>query len=215
MTLMATRDERKQITRQALLDAALTLSLRSGFAAVGLREVTREAGVVPTAFYRHFQSLDQLGLALVDDVCLRLRQMMREARTVARSSPDLAIRDSVRGYLMYVRANARAFEFVVRERSGGSAVLREAIGREILYFVRELADDLKLLAPFAAYNREDLEMIADLVVNAVMNLTLDVQSVPEGQTERARELTRRGVKQLRLIFLGAAMWKPELGARRA
>ena len=210
-----TRDERKQLTRQALLDAALTVSLRTGFAAVSLREVTREAGVVPTAFYRHFQSLDQLALALVDDVCLRLRQIMREARTAARSSPDLAIRDSVRGYLMYVRTNARAFEFLVRERSGGSRVLREAIGREILYFVRELADDLRLLAPFAAYSRDDLEMIADLVVNAVMSLTLDVQSVPEGQTERARELTRRGVKQLRLIFLGAAMWKPELGAQRA
>jgi AcrR family transcriptional regulator len=39
------------------------------FVSISLREVTREAGVVPTAFYRHFKDMDELGLALVDEVC--------------------------------------------------------------------------------------------------------------------------------------------------
>ena len=64
---MAVREEKKQKTRSALLDAALAVMSRGGgFGALGLRELTREAGVVPTAFYRHFKDMDELGLALVE-----------------------------------------------------------------------------------------------------------------------------------------------------
>ena len=54
---MTIRDDRKQQTRQTLLDAALKL-MGDGrsFVSISLREVTREAGVVPTAFYRHFKN---------------------------------------------------------------------------------------------------------------------------------------------------------------
>jgi hypothetical protein len=51
-----------------------------------------------------------------------------------------------------VRAHARAFEFLLRERSGGSPVMREAIAKEIHYFVNELAADLRLLEPYARFS---------------------------------------------------------------
>ena len=37
--------------------------------------------VVPTAFYRHFASMDELGLALVEESFRTLRTMLREALT--------------------------------------------------------------------------------------------------------------------------------------
>ena len=43
------RQERKLRTRQALLDAALELLADRGFASLSLREVTKQAGIVPTA----------------------------------------------------------------------------------------------------------------------------------------------------------------------
>ena len=52
---------------------------------------------MPAAFYRHFRDMDELGLALVDDVCLRLRQIIREARASARNAPDAAIQPQGRG----------------------------------------------------------------------------------------------------------------------
>jgi AcrR family transcriptional regulator len=210
LTSTSTRDERKQQTRRSLLNAALDLSLKGkGFAGVSLREVTRAAGVVPTAFYRHFRDLDELGLALVDDVCLQLRRLMREARATARALPDVAIRDSVRGYLGYVRAHAPAFEFLLRERSGGSPVLREAIAKEIRYFVHELATDLRLLEPFAKFSASDLEMVADLVVTTVMTLSLEILSLPPGHSRLEEDAVARGVKQLRLIFLGTRAWRSD------
>ena len=50
--------------RRALLDAAIELARDGGPDAVALREVTRRAGVVPNAAYRHFASRRELLLAV-------------------------------------------------------------------------------------------------------------------------------------------------------
>ena len=51
------REEAKVLTRQALLRAALKLLSRNSFDSISLREVTKEAGISPTAFYRHFDDM--------------------------------------------------------------------------------------------------------------------------------------------------------------
>jgi AcrR family transcriptional regulator len=51
----------------------LSTSGRS-FSSISLREVAREVGLVPTAFYRHFQDMEALGQELVDQVALHLKQ---------------------------------------------------------------------------------------------------------------------------------------------
>lgn len=76
---MSIRDERKQQSRQALLDAALRLSTSGrSFSSISLREVAREVGLVPTAFYRHFQDMDELGKELVDHVALHLKTILHQ-----------------------------------------------------------------------------------------------------------------------------------------
>src|SRR5690554_230632 len=79
---MSERKRRKPgETRDKLMSAVLTLVGKGRhFASLGIREVTRQAGVVPTSFYRHFRNMDDLGLQLVDELGLVLRRMMREAR---------------------------------------------------------------------------------------------------------------------------------------
>ena len=85
------RGERKQRTRESLLDAALTLMNHGrSFTSLGLREITREAGVVPTSFYRHFKDMDELGLALVEAGGMTLRRLLREARKNSQPGSDIA-----------------------------------------------------------------------------------------------------------------------------
>ena len=75
-----TRAEQKERTRRAILDAALELTAGSGLAALSLRSVAKQVGVVPTAFYRHFDSIDALGLALVEEAFVSLRAMLSAVR---------------------------------------------------------------------------------------------------------------------------------------
>jgi len=71
----------KEKTRRALIDAAVNqLSAEKSFSNLSLREVAREAGIAPTSFYRHFSDMDELGLEMVDEAGLTLRQLMRQAR---------------------------------------------------------------------------------------------------------------------------------------
>src|SRR5947208_5795621 len=89
-----TQAERRQHTRQALIEAAL-LKIEAGesFDSLSLRSVARAAGIVPAGFYRHFASMDELGLSLVDESFRTLRAMLRQARDSA--APEHLIRRSV------------------------------------------------------------------------------------------------------------------------
>ena len=206
-----TRREQKERTRIALLDAALRLLEGKSFGSLGLREVAREAGVVPTAFYRHFESMEELGLVLIDDSFRTLRRMIRDAR-----SQDLAfehvIRDSVEILVRHVHAHRLHFRFVARERSSGMPVLRQAIRAEIRLFSSELATDLARFPFLDSWSTEDLGVLATLIVNTMVSTAEEIVEAPGGDPEAEREIVRRAEKQLLLIALGVPAWR-SAGAR--
>jgi TetR/AcrR family transcriptional regulator, fatty acid biosynthesis regulator len=207
---MSIRDEKKQQTRNTLLEAALSLmSDGRSFVSISLREVTREAGVVPTAFYRHFKDMDELGLALVDEVCLNLRRLLREERVKAQGAGHIAIKSSVMMFLLYVKQEAGYFDFLARERWSGSTKIREAIQREIRHFATDLNSDLRLFPEMQNLPSEDLQMISDLVINTAMNWCGEILSLPSEQVRLQYELSMQAVKQLRLIFVGAKHWRSD------
>src|ERR1700755_466339 len=76
------REDRREAPRRAIVAAALKLLDDRSFSGLSLREVTREAGIVPGAFYRHFESMDALGLVLIDESFRTLRDMLCSARAV-------------------------------------------------------------------------------------------------------------------------------------
>lgn len=201
------RGSRKQRTREALLEAALRL-MREGqsFTGLSLREVAREAGVVPTAFYRHFRGMDELGLALVEEGGVTLRRLLREARRGPVDFADM-IRGSVLAYKRYVEDNRLQFLFVAGERSGGSPVIREAIRREVTHFTNEMAQDLRNLNALPGLSTASLQTICGLVVNSMLNAAIDILDLPPKRPDLEQELVDNFVRQMRLIFLGARQWK--------
>ena len=140
---MPTRAEQKQATRRAIIDAALKLSSERGYSSLSLRGVAKEAGLAPTSFYRHFADMDELGLALVDEVGMSLRQLIREARRrIDDSGERMVIRSSIHTFLEFVERNENLFRLLLGEGSGSTAAFRRAIAKEIQRFTDDLADDL-------------------------------------------------------------------------
>lgn len=203
----ATRVERKRRTRQALLDAALELmSEGRSFTSLGLREITRRAGVVPTSFYRHFRDLEELGLSLVDEAGMTLRRLLRDARRDGVPNADM-LRRSVRVYTQYVEEHPLQFRFIVSERGGGPAPIRNAIRNEVRHFIHEMAHDLRELNAMPTLSTATLEMICGLVVSTMLNAAADILDLPAGDTRLEHEVIENFVRQLRVIFLGAAAWR--------
>ncbi|MEO6699344.1 MAG: TetR family transcriptional regulator [Paraperlucidibaca sp.] len=206
---MALREEKKLQTRQALMDAALTLMHEgAGFSSLSLREVSRQAGLVPTGFYRHFPDLDALGEELAVEACHQLRVIMREVRKKAQGGA--AINESVTALVEFIRRHPLYFEFLARERAGGPPKVRATIHLQMRQFVTELADDLQHWPVYKSFPHDDLSMLADLVVNTVIHLALDLLALQYDEDDSEQIL--RTTKQLRLIMLGAHAWKPEKGA---
>nr|WP_154596249.1 TetR family transcriptional regulator [Aeromicrobium senzhongii] len=188
------------------MDAALELSSEQGFAQTSLRQVAKRAGVVPAAFYRHFASMDELGLALVERCFGTLRTMIRDASR----DPQvfLQIIDAAAEILVdAVKQNKADFAFVARERVGGSEVVRRAIGHELDLFVSELAVVLARLPNIETWSADDVQMVSRLFVRNMVANAEEVVEMPEGRPdleERIREGARR---QMRLIVLGFEDWR--------
>lgn len=202
------RQERKQRTRQALLDAALDLLAERSFSGLSLREVTKKAGIVPTAFYRHFTSMDELGRALVDDAMRTLRTMLREARRNPAAPRDI-IRASVATLYESVRGHEKHFRFLTRERYGGSGAVYAAISTELRLFSSELAIDLGRMPGLREWSAEDLYMMADLLVMTSLATVFELLDQNAPSPEADAEILRLARKRLRLIVLGVAGWRSQ------
>lgn len=201
-----TRDERKQRTRQALLDAALELLEDQSFSSLSLRQVTKAAGIVPTAFYRHFDDMEQLGLALIDESFRTLRAMIRDAR----SDPQMfehVIRNSVEVLVRHVKDHQPHFRFIARERFGGVATLRHAIRSEIRMFASELAVDMARFPVLDRWQTQDLQLLAGLIVNAMVSTAEAILDAPPKDPRAEAEIIATAERQLRMLVVGVPQWR--------
>ena len=192
------RAQQKEKTRRQLIDAALgQLSAQRSFSSLSLREVAKEAGLAPTSFYRHFSDMDELGLTLVDEAGLTLRQLMRQARQRIEKGGSV-VKISVLTFMEFIESNGNIFRLLLRERSGTSAAFRAAVSREIRYFTLELCDYLEQA------NKLDSE-VAYLHANAAVTIVFSAGSDALDLDTKERELlAERTILQLRFIARGAA-----------
>ena len=197
---MPTRAEQKLKTRRSLMVAALRqLSADRGFGSLSLREVAREAGIAPTSFYRHFSDLDELGLALVDEGGVALRQLMRQARKrIARDGG--VISTSVDTFMEYLSNNANLFRLMLREKTGVSKTFRTAIQAEIDHFATELADDLRRFAEEQKKPLSSGRLVAEAMVTLVFNQGAEALDATPREKE---ELKERLKAELRMVLAGS------------
>ncbi|GAA3565140.1 MULTISPECIES: TetR family transcriptional regulator [Marinobacter] len=194
-------------TRDKLMEAALTLVGKGRhFASLGIREVTRQAGVVPTSFYRHFRNMDDLGLQLVDELGLVLRRMMRDARANVLQAEKL-MAESVAIFIRHVQDNRSFFVFMAQGLAGESRAVQEGIRSELRFFASELANDLRRLRLVDHLNDADLDLTCDLVVRTVAFSLTDLISVSADDDYQIDQIRQRTTRYLQLIFVGAAHWQ--------
>lgn len=202
------REERKEATRRTIIAAALKLLDERSFSGLSLREVTREVGIVPAAFYRHFESMDALGLVLIDESFRALREMLRGART-GLLDPNRVIESTVEILIGSVSEQREHWRFISRERSSGVAVLRYAIRTEIRLITSELATDLARFPGLNTWSTEDLNILASLFVNSMIIIAEAIEDAQD--TAALDEIKRTAVKQLRMIAVGVAGWRSVTG----
>ena len=196
---MSTRAEQKLKTRQAIIDAALDLSKDKGFPALSLREVTRQAGIAPATFYRHFVDMEDLGLALVDQVSLILRQIMRQARHRIKVKGSV-ISTSIDTFMEFVENYPNLLRLLNTDVASGPKQFRESIARETRRFAEELIDDLSTEHQAERQPLAYISEVAEMMVLMVFNQ--GVAALEMNASER-KELVKKLNIELRIVLEGS------------
>lgn len=197
-----TRQEQKLKTRQRIIDAAFALiDENKSLSAISLREIAREAGIAPTSFYRHFKDLDELGLTLVDEAGLALRQLMRKARRRIAQNGGSVIDTSVDTFIEFIGLNTNKFRLLLREHTGTSAAYRHAVLREMHYFVKELSD-------YIVEQQNANYLVAQLQADAMVRLVFSAGAEAlEADQFIVTEIANRLKMQLRFLQYGSLVQK--------
>lgn len=141
-------------TRQRLIDAARTRFYRDGFRNVGIDAILTDVGISKTAFYKHFQSKDDLMVGVLDSVDAFLqgafRAMVRQVGGRSAIGQIRSLLDVVQQVIeqgdfhgcIFVNA---AMEFPVPHDPAHEAALRHK--RALEDFVYELAERAGVIDP--------------------------------------------------------------------
>lgn len=134
-------------TRQRLIEAAKRRFYHDGFRNVGIDAILSDVGISKAAFYKHFESKDELMIAVLDDVDQFLqkqfRQMVRERGGRSAEGQLRALLDVAQQIMeaedfhgcIFVNA---AFEFPLPHDPAHEAALRHKRGLEDFFY--ELAE---------------------------------------------------------------------------
>lgn len=196
------RDDRSG--REKLIDAAVTLgSSARGIASLGLRELARQAGLNPNTFYRHFKDVDDLGLAVVDQLSGELRTGLRSRRdkhgpSSARSLQRI-VRESIELYFSFVLEHKAAYLIAIRELHGRSRVLRAALRAVVDQLANEMADDAVRLIHVPELDRPTLHELSNVIIRQMSMLGLEYIEQPD-ERDAIRKQSERFIL---LLFWGA------------
>src|SRR5215472_5826008 len=102
---MATRREQTKVqNRQTILAAARQVFAQLGFATATVRDIIRATPLASGTFYNYFKSKEEVYQALRDEVALKVRPRLREARLKATSREEF-LASGFRAFFQFVAEN--------------------------------------------------------------------------------------------------------------
>jgi len=146
-------DPRVRRTRRMLRDALVSLILEKDYASISIKEVTERAEVAYITFFRHFESVDQLLMEVLDE---GLAELMGHIETLAKQSEASALETEGRLIFEYIEQKADLFRILLKSQS--VIRIRKKVVRNVAVIFQ------KLCAPLA---RSDNQMTIAIASNHI------------------------------------------------
>jgi len=207
--------------KRALMSAALRLAmLRRSLSLLGIRELAREAELNPNTFYRHFKGMDDLGLAIIEDVVEPLRASLRDMRIAAAAASDPTAQgqdaygvelaralpvtqQTVRLFFDFVAQNPQAFTVGMRELNGPSPVLRSALQAVMENFATDMAEDVVALNLLPTLDETVILQLSRMIIHQMFQASLEFLEQGSNRTTCCIQAEAHIV----MLFVGAAALK--------
>jgi len=165
---MATRREQTKVqNRQTILTAARQVFAQLGFATATVRDIIRATPLASGTFYNYFKSKEEVYQALRDEVALKVRPRLREARLRAASRKE------------FLASSFRSFFQFVAENRGGAKPLPERFrmdSPEVLAGFAELRDDIAAAMARGLLPATDVDALAAALTGVAFELAERVKA---------------------------------------
>jgi AcrR family transcriptional regulator len=184
--------------RAQLLDVARRVFGTSGFHAVSMETVAKEAGVTKPILYDHFPSKKDLYRALIDADLALLHEDVRRALGSPKGNRE-RIRASFQAYFDFVDGHGEGFRLLMQETVGAEDEFRERVAEVRDQILAEVAE-LIVRESRGQLDREHAEIVALALIGMVETVA---QRDPGGPTKKRHEavdvlvsLAWRGITEL-------------------
>lgn len=107
-------DPRVRRTRRLLRDALVSLILEKDFASLSIKEITERAEVAYITFFRHYESLDQLLMEVLDE---GLGELLTRIEMLAKQSDASDLETEGRLIFEYIGQKADLFRILFKSQS--------------------------------------------------------------------------------------------------
>jgi AcrR family transcriptional regulator len=107
-------DPRVRRTRRLLRDALVSIILEKDYASITIKHITERAEVAYITFFRHFESLDQLLMEILDE---GLAELLNHIESLAKQSETSALEIEGRLIFEYIQQNADLFRILFKSQS--------------------------------------------------------------------------------------------------
>lgn len=107
-------DPRVRRTRRMLRDALVSLMLEKDFASITIKDITERADLAYITFFRHYESLDQLLMDVLDE---GLSELLVHIDTLAKQSDTSALETEGRLIFEYIEQKADLFRILFKSQS--------------------------------------------------------------------------------------------------
>jgi len=192
MTASSRREQTKIQNRETILAAARQVFAQLGFAAATVRDIIRATPLASGTFYNYFKSKEEVYQALRDEVALKVRPRLRDARRTAASREE------------FLAASFRAFFAFVAENRGETPQVPERFrmdSPEVLEGFAELREDISAAVARGFLPATDVGELSAALTGVAFELAERVKAGAD--VEATTEFATR-------LFLGglAALEKP-------
>lgn len=179
------------ISKEDIISAALRLvGPNRSISSLSLREITREAGIAPNSFYRHFPSTEELAINAIELAGSTLRTLIGEARFKAQELNKGIVRMSVETFMEQLYADGQYLPILLREGIVGSDRFKAAVRQQLTYFEQELTEDLRAIAEKSASAPPRPDLIAKAITRLVFSIGTDALDRPKSDhPQMIHELT--------------------------
>lgn len=170
------------ISQEDIIAAALRLAgPNRSISALSLREITREAGIAPNSFYRHFRDTEELAVSVIELAGRTLRKVIGQARVRAQELNKGIVRMSVETFIEQLHSDGNYLPTLLREGVVGSDRFKDAVREQLDFFEQELTEDLVAFASKSKLKPDNPDLIARAITRLVFAMGAEALDKPRDE----------------------------------